>query len=58
MVKSFLLGGFLMLLVPVVREVYFFVRWRSRFGRRDATEWSRWLQSVRSSEFPREHSRP
>ncbi len=57
MLKAFLLGVFLILLFPILREVYFFVRWRSRFGRRDDIEWSRWLQAARSNEIHGEHSR-
>ena len=58
MLKAFLLGVFaILLLIPVLRELYFFMRWRSRFGRRDHLEWSRWLQSVRSSDISGEHSR-
>lgn len=58
MLKAALFGFFLLvLLYAVVREIYFFLRWRSRFGRRDSMEWSRWLQSVRSNDLPGEHSR-
>jgi hypothetical protein len=57
MVKAVLLGLILLLvLLPALREAYFFFRWKSRFGRRDQYEWNRWLESMRSAELTREHS--
>jgi len=58
MLKAFSLGIVLVLiLIPALRELYFFWRWKSQLGRRDDHEWNRWLQSVRSSDLPGEHPR-
>ncbi len=46
-----ILVGMLVVLVsiPLVREVYYFFRWRASLGRRDEMEWTRWLQTARTS---------
>ena len=51
MIKPLLLGVLLILLIiPALRELYYFLRWKSMLGKRDDMEWSRWLQSVRAAE--------
>ena len=57
MIKALALGVILILLiVPALRELYYFLRWKSMLGKRDDMEWTRWLQSARAGEINGERS--